>query len=120
MGDRQDTAIHNRTTVAQKNATVTNTHTGGTRNEVRMVHQGCFASGGIVGGSGPVPITAHGGERVLSNNQTALFERMVSALERGGGRGGLTLNQYITGARNEGEQAASAAHSRLAAMMVTI
>ena len=86
---------------------------------VTNARPGVYASGGIVRGSGPVPITAHGGERVLSNQQTALFERMVYALEGGGGRG-LTLNQYITGSRAEGEQAANAAHSRLAAMMVTI
>jgi len=83
-------------------------------------NRGVFAEGGIVRGLGAVPIIAHGGERVLTSGQTALFERMVAALERGAGGRGLTLNQYITGARAEGEEAANAAYSRLAAMMVTV
>lgn len=42
------------------------------------------ASGGPIPGSGPIPITAHGGEYVLTKGDTDLMKRLVAAVERGG------------------------------------
>ncbi len=39
---------------------------------------GAFDQGGIIPGSGAVPILGHGGERVLTQSQTNTFERMVN------------------------------------------
>ncbi len=39
---------------------------------------GSFDVGGIIPGSGAVPIIGHGGERVLTTGQTATFEKMVN------------------------------------------
>ena len=60
-----------------------------------------FQRGGIVQGprnaDGSVTIRAHEGERVLTVEQTEVFERMVSALERGAGAGGsVHLHQHTT------------------------
>jgi hypothetical protein len=45
---------------------------------------GTFAHGGLIPGSGPIPITAHGGEYVLTKGDTDLMKRLVAAVERGG------------------------------------
>jgi hypothetical protein len=39
---------------------------------------GAFDTGGIIPGSGAVPILGHGGERVLTQGQTQTFDRMVN------------------------------------------
>ena len=50
-----------------------------------------FHSGGIVSGAGPVPILAHGGERVLSNQQERIFQRLAAALDSGQLGGGVIV-----------------------------
>jgi hypothetical protein len=39
-----------------------------------------FQHGGIVAGQGPVPVIAHGGERILSPDQTKDFHRLLASL----------------------------------------
>ena len=77
------------------------------------VHVSTYARGGIV------PIGAHPGERVLSLEQTAIFERMVKALERGGRSSLGGVNITIEGGPTA-EATADRVCSRLAAMMVTV
>jgi hypothetical protein len=54
-----------------------------------------FDNGGVANGVGMMPKATIRPERVLNPEQTALFARMVSALERngGGGQSGQTLVQ---------------------------
>jgi hypothetical protein len=40
-----------------------------------------FDVGGVIPGTGAVPILGHGGERVLTTGQTATFERMVNTMD---------------------------------------
>jgi tape measure domain-containing protein len=59
------------------------------------VHVSMFKRGGIIPGSGPVPIIGHGGERVLTEKQTGLFERLIAALEGSKSAGGPVVVKSI-------------------------
>ncbi|OBC03374.1 hypothetical protein A5784_14170 [Mycobacterium sp. 852013-50091_SCH5140682] len=64
-----------------------------------LVGGASFDNGGIANGIGVMPKATIRPERVLNPEQTALFARMVSALERnGGGHGGQTIVQIGEGA----------------------
>lgn len=72
-----------------------------------------FDEGGIASGTGLMPKATIAPERVLSPNQTALFERMVTALENGktpsGGDTHIHAPFTVTGGASGGK----AAHNRL-------
>lgn len=55
-----------------------------------------FDEGGVASGVGMMPKATIAPERVLSPQQTALFERMVSSLERGKGTSSTTVHAPIT------------------------
>jgi hypothetical protein len=78
-------------------------------------------NGGPIPGTGPVPITAHGGEYVLTKGDTSLMKQLTAAIVGGGMGGGpsITIEKIeIHGGRREGEEAASAFTRRLQALGV--
>lgn len=65
-----------------------------------------YASGGPIPGSGPVPITAHGGEYVLNRTDMSELGKMLAGgLKGGGGMGNVTI--YIQGQGYAAGQAAA-------------
>jgi phage-related protein len=68
------------------------------------------ALGGPIPGTGPIPITAHGGEYVLTKGDTELMRKLIAS-GRGGG-GDITIN--VSGAGNP-EQVAERVYQKLRA-----
>lgn len=78
-----------------------------------------FAEGGPIPGSGPIPITAHGGEYVLTRGDTSLMKQLIASIGGKGMGGGVTI--YITGQGTAaGEAAADAFVKRLITAGVTL
>lgn len=62
-----------------------------------------FDVGGVIPGSGAVPIIGHGGERVLTQGQTSTFEKFVSNMNSGNSSSNsVTQNNHYSGMSDAG------------------
>jgi hypothetical protein len=78
-----------------------------------------YQHGGAIPGSGPVPITAHGGEYVLTKGDTGLMRDLISAINKNGLGGGVTVESIVVnGGRRESEEAVGVLTNRLHALGV--
>lgn len=76
-----------------------------------------FDEGGVANGTGLMPKATIAPERVLSPNQTALFERMVTALEGGATMRGGDTHIHAPFTVTGSQQGAKQAHNRLLELM---
>lgn len=75
---------------------------GSTSNVTKTTVTERFHSGGLIGGSGEVPITALGGESVMNTRSTAMFAPILSTLNQMGG--GKAITSGVGNTSTSGEE----------------